>query len=158
MERKQKSKKKRTFTAGIIIILVFLGIILLVTFIREQEYRALPAIPPLSEQRQKQGVLASELRGRRGIIIDVTLGKLTVKPTDEYAKEGEILDILLKPLTAYVLITIPKEPRVNASTVNRAPAHFEDLQKGDDVFVISFLNIAASTTFSSLRVEKIITP
>ncbi|MFA4873435.1 MAG: hypothetical protein WC659_05915 [Patescibacteria group bacterium] len=158
VERTQKPKKKSYIAIiGSILTLILLGSALLISRIHEQDYLALPT--PLSlEQPPKQGVLASELRGRRGIIIGVSVGKLTMKPTDGYAQEGELLSIFLKPLTSYVLITIPKMPNPESATVVRAPALFDDLQRGDDVFVISFSNIAASTTFSALRVEKIIMP
>ncbi len=157
MERKNKQKKKHALTVACVLTLTVLGTILVVTYIYEQDYLALPA--PLSlPQPPEQGVLASELRGRRGIIIDVGVGNLTMKPTDGYAQEGELLTIFLKPFTSYVLITIPKTPNPDGATVVRTPAMFDSLQKGDDVFVISFSNIAASTTFSALRIEKIIMP
>ena len=158
MERKQKPKKKSYIAIiGSILTLILLGSTLLISRIHEREYLALPLSPPL-EHLQKQGALASELRGRRGIIIEVNVGKLTMKPTDGYAQESGLLTIFLKPLTSYVLIAIPKDPHKDAAAVFRTPMQINDLQKGDDVFVISFSNIAASTTFSALRVEKIITP
>ncbi|MEW6610895.1 MAG: hypothetical protein AB1352_04725 [Patescibacteria group bacterium] len=159
MERKKRAKKtQHILTLSCILILILLSTLLIISSIQKREYLPFPSLPPSNPQHTSQGIRASELRGRRGIIIDATSEKLTIKPTDDYAPKGTLLTIVLKPLTTFVRITIPMTPQPEKAAVERTPTTFVDLQRGDDVFVISFSDITASTSFSALRVEKITTP
>jgi len=98
------------------------------------------------------------LRGRRGIIKHIQADVVLITPTDAYTRPQEELLIRIVPETRFVLVSIPKEPSPTQGAVQRSVLDRRTLYSGDDVFVISFHNIAASTTFSALRIEKIITP
>ena len=100
----------------------------------------------------------SELRGRRGIIREIAGNRIVVETTDLYATPGERVQALVKPATTFVLISIPRFPGADQEKVIRTPLRFSDLSTGNDLYVISFRDITASSTFSALRIEKIVTP
>jgi hypothetical protein len=97
------------------------------------------------------------LGGRRGIIQEINGNRITIAPTDAYATPDERVIIKAIPATTFVLITIPKTPRAGEE-VTRTPHAFTGLSLNDDIFALSFQNVSASTSFSALRIEKIINP
>lgn len=119
---------------------------------------SLPAASLPANSVRKTPSNPSELRGRRGIIREIADDRIEIETTDSYAQPNERVIVIVQPLTSFVLITIPKHPQQDRETVIRIPSQFNELALGNDVFAISFRNIIASSTFSALRIEKIVTP
>lgn len=81
-----------------------------------------------------------------------------IETTDSYAYAGEQIEVQTQPATKHVLVTILPTPNKEGNTVERTDSTLGNLSIGDDVFIISVGDITASTSFSALRIEKIVTP
>ncbi len=119
-----------------------------------------PRARQTEETPRSEGRSTSGLRGRRGIIKQIFPASfsLVIEPIDSYAYAGEQLVVQIQPVTTHVLITILPEPNRDGTTVERKDNSWNNLKIDDDVFIISIGDITASTSFSALRIEKIVTP
>lgn len=102
--------------------------------------------------------VASELRGRRGIIKQILPLSFIVEPTDSYAQPGELIEVQTQPSTSYILVTIHSRPQADGQSLTRSSSERDIFSLHDDVFIVSNRDIMASTSFSALRIEKIVTP